>query len=533
MENQFQSPLLRRDDPESTLRHLPPSLDTAPALTLRPYQQQAVDGVFAAWSEFDRVLGVAPTGSGKTIKFAHIAKRRAQTGRVLILAHRDELLDLARDKISRAVGLLADKDKADDYASLESDIVVASVQTLSRRDRLLRFPRDHFVTVIIDEAHRSLADSYQRILTHFDHAKVLGVTATPDRGDRRSLSRFYEDIAFEISLTDLIRAGWLCPIKIKTVPLQIDITEVGIRGGDYSEEELAEALAPAPQELAEAIKEHAGDRKTLVFLPLVRTSYQFANILREHGLAAEAICGESADRKEILERFSNGETQLLCNAMLLVEGYDCPSIDCVVCLRPTTIRSLFAQQVGRGTRIHSGKENLLLLDFLWLSREHNLVRPASLIAKDEVEQSELEAQLGAADGDLLEAESLASAEREAALKACLDERRRERGSEVDLLELADRWHAPDLLDYVPTFAWERAEPTAKQIDVLRRHGIDLALVGDRGHASALISALFAHLETVPATDKQKRYLRFLGHPNPEGLTKRAAGRAIAELAPSR
>jgi superfamily II DNA or RNA helicase len=130
--------------------------------------------------------------------------------------------------------------------------------------------------------------------------------------------------------------------------------------------------------------------------------------------------------------------------MLLTEGYDEPSIDCVICLRPTTIRSLFAQMIGRGTRIHPGKGNLLLLDFLWLSREHNLVKPASLIARDEAEQAQIDAQLWAADGDLLEAESLASAEREAALRQRLDDRRLEKGSEIDLLELATKWRAPSL-----------------------------------------------------------------------------------------
>src|SRR6516164_3212087 len=497
-------------------------------MELRPYQEHSINSVLTKWTEFDRLLGVAPTGSGKTIKFAHVASHRIGSGPVLILAHRDELLQQAADKINRAVGLVVDKEKAEQRAELESNIVLGSVQTLSRRTRLDRFPRSHFSTVIVDEAHRTLADSYLRILEHFGGAKVLGVTATPDRDDKRDLARFYEDIAFEISLTEMIKAGWLCPIKIRTVPLQIDITEVGIRGGDYSEEELAVALEPALQELVEAIKERVADRKTLIFLPLVRTSYQFADILHQHGLAAEAICGESTDRKEILGRFATGKTQILCNAMLIAEGYDQPSIDCVICLRPTTIRSLYAQMVGRGTRIHPGKENLLLLDFLWLSREHNLVKPASLIARDEAEQREIEAQLGRADGDLLEADALASAEREAALKRLLDERRIEQGSEVDLLELAERWHAPDLLSYSPTFDWERRELTEKQRTVLQGNGVDLGLVRDRGHASTLISALFTYLEREPATEKQKRYLRFLGHPNPWQLTKREAGRWIKQ-----
>jgi superfamily II DNA or RNA helicase len=504
-----------------------PCTDSGLSLRLRLYQQLATDGVFDAWTEFDRVLGVAPTGSGKTVIFAHIAARRLEAGPVLILAHRDELLEQARDKIDRSVGICADLEKAETRASLASQIVVGSVQTLCRSQRLNRFPLTHFKTVIVDETHRILAASYLRILEHFGAAKVLGVTATPDRGDKRSLSRFYEAVAFEINLTDLIRDKWLCPIRIKTVPLTIDISRVGMRGGDYSDEELAEALEPVLRELAQAIKEHAAFRKSLIFLPLVRTAYQLAQILREVGLAAEAIHGESPDRKEILDRFRRGETRVLCNAMLLTEGYDNPSIDCVIPLRPTTIRSLYSQLVGRGTRIHPGKENLLILDFLWQSREHNLIRPAALIAKDEVQQVEIEAQLGRAAGDLLAAESYAQDEREAALKARLDERRAERGTEIDILALAGQWQAPDLLNYAPTFDWERREPTAKQQGILHRNGVDPALIRDRGHAAALISALFAHLEREPASIKQKRYLHFLGHPNPWGLTKREAARWIS------
>jgi superfamily II DNA or RNA helicase len=493
------------------------------SIELRDYQETAVNSVLTKWTEFDRLLGVAPTGSGKTIKFAHIARERINSGPVLVLAHRDELLDQARDKIARAVGLVADKEKADERASLESSIVVGSVQTLCRRDRLDRFPQNHFATVIVDEAHRSLADSYQRILHHFSDAKTLGVTATPDRGDRRSLGTYFEDIAFEIRLTDMIRAGWLCPIKVKTVPLKIDLSRVGMRAGDYSDEDIATALEPVLDELAGAVVEYARDRKILIFLPLVDTSYRFAETLRKYGLSAEAICGESPERKSILARFSSGETRVLCNAILLTEGYDEPSIDCVICLRPTTIRAFYAQMVGRGTRTHPGKENLLLLDFLWLSREHNLVKPAALIARDEEHQSEIEAQLEKADGDLLQAESNAQEEREAALKRRLEEKRGEQGSEVDLLELATRWEAPDIIDYFPSFHWERKPLTEKQISILQRNGVELAIVQNRGHASVMLSSLFAFKEREPATEKQKRYCRFLGHPNPWELTKREAG----------
>jgi superfamily II DNA or RNA helicase len=497
-------------------------------MTLRPYQQTSVDEVLTKWGEFNRLLGVAPTGSGKTIVFANLAHTRSRTGRVLILGHRDELIDQSRDKLVKACGILSSKEKASDYADLDARVVVASVQTLSRNHRLQRFARDHFSTIVIDEAHHCLSPSYQRILQHFSVAKVLGVTATPDRGDRQSLARFYDDVAFEITLTDMIVGGFLCPIKIKTVPLKIDISAVGMRAGDYSDDELATALEPVLHELAAAIVQHARDRKTLVFLPLVRTSYQFAEILRAHGLAAESICGESTDRKEILSRFTTGETRFLCNALLLTEGYDEPSIDCVVCLRPTTIRAFYAQMVGRGTRINPGKENLLLLDFLWLSREHNLVKPVSLIARDDQHAVEIEAALAGADGDLIRAETNAKVAREAALKQRLERQRERDGDDVDLLELAQRFRAPEIVDYKPTFRWERKEATDRQIEILRRNGINVALVRDRGHASIILSNLFDFKEREPATEKQKNFCRYLGHPNPQNLTKREAGRWIQQ-----
>jgi superfamily II DNA or RNA helicase len=224
------------------------------SIELRDYQSAAVYSTLEKWrEEHDRLLGIAPTGSGKTIVFAYIARQRTAAGPVLVLAHRDELIDQARDKLVRAVGLSTDKEKADERASLESQIVVGSVQTLSRPDRLARFPADHFRTIIFDEAHRSLAPSYQRILRHFRAAKVLGVTATPDRGDQCSLATYYDDVAFEIGLPDMIRSNWLCPIKVKTVPLAIDISAVAMRGGDYSDEDIATALEPMLHEIAVAV----------------------------------------------------------------------------------------------------------------------------------------------------------------------------------------------------------------------------------------------------------------------------------------
>jgi superfamily II DNA or RNA helicase len=498
---------------------------TSPII-LRQYQVETIEAVLSKWREYDRLLVIKPTGGGKTVEFAHIAERRVAAGPVLILAHRDELIEQAIEKIALAVGIEADKEKAEAYASTAASVVVGSVQTLSRRYG--RFPADHFRTLIIDEAHHILSDSYQRIVTYYTQAKVLGVTATPDRGDARNLGEFFEEIAYEVSLIELIGGGYLAPITVRTVPLEIDVSGVSTRAGDFSDEELAAVLDPLLEEIGQAIVQYAADRKTLIFVPLIKTAERFAGILRELGLQAEMISGQCSDRAEKLARFRQDQTRILVNSMLLTEGYDEPSINCIVPLRPTKIRSLFAQQVGRGTRIHPGKADLLLLDFLWHSRRHNLARPVSLISHDEAEEQRITRALSRGNGNLLTAQLEAAREREAALAAELRENRQRKGAVIDLLELAKRFQAPAFVDYVPFLRWHRRAISDGQTRILSDNGVDLRLVRDRGHAAVIINGIFEFKEREPATEKQLRYLHFLGHPNPFGtpITKRQAGRWI-------
>jgi len=500
----------------------------AGSIILRPYQREAIKAIFKRWLEYDRLLIVWPTGAGKTLGFAHVALRRIATGPVLILAHRDELIDQAINKLYLAVGIQADKEKAESYAALSANVVVGSVQTLSRQTRLERFRSDHFKTVIIDEAHHILSESYQRIVRYFSAAKVLGVTATPDRGDAQSLGQYFEDIAHELSLVDLIQGGYLAPITVRTVPLKIDISGVSTHAEDFSDEELAEVLDPLLQEVGQAIVQYAAERKSLVFVPLIKTADRFAGILRELGLRAEMISGVCLDRSNKLARFRESQTQILVNSMLLTEGYDEPSIDCIVPLRPTKIRSLYAQQVGRGTRANPGKKDLLLLDFLWHSRRHNLAQPASLIAHDDAETQRIRRALAKGSGDLLQAQSDAAHQREEALAAELEENRRRQGETVDLLELAKCFQAPSFVDYQPYLRWHRLALSEGQLRILRTNKIDPSLVRDRGHAAVIIDGIFRFKNREPATEKQLRYMKYLGHPNPFGvaMTKRQAGRWI-------
>lgn len=192
-------------------------------MKLRPYQEQAVGSIFKSWEEFDKTLLVLPTGTGKTVCFAKVAQESLDKngGKVLVLAHREELLLQARDKIFAATGLTCAFEKAAESSIGTFDpITCASVQTLMRESRLNRFSPAHYGTIIVDEAHHALSNSYQNILQYFSHAKVLGVTATPDRGDKRNLGSYFQDIAFEYGMRDAINDGWLSKILVQTVPLE-------------------------------------------------------------------------------------------------------------------------------------------------------------------------------------------------------------------------------------------------------------------------------------------------------------------------
>lgn len=337
------------------------------------------------WSEGNkRTLAVLPTGTGKTILFSAVTEECVRQGkRVLILAHRGELLEQAADKLKKATGLGSAVEKAE-QSCLGSwyRVTVGSVQTLMREKRLARFPADYFGAIIVDEAHHAISDSYQNVLRHFPDADVLGVTATPDRGDMKNLGSVFESLAYEYTLPQAIKEGYLSPIKAVTIPLTLDLSGVSTQAGDFKASDIDTALDPYLYQIADEMKKYCQSRKTVVFLPLVKTSQKFRDILISKGFNAAEVNGESPDRAEILKAFDEGEYNVLCNSMLLTEGWDCPSVDCVVVLRPTKVRGLYCQMVGRGTRLCEGKEELLLLDFLWHTERHELCRPAHLICQN-------------------------------------------------------------------------------------------------------------------------------------------------------
>ena len=487
--------------------------------SLRPYQQKARDRIHAEWEAGrTRTLLVLPTGTGKTIVFASVAADQVRAGdRVLILAHRGELLEQAADKLQRSTGLVSAVEKADATClNTWFRVVVGSVQTLQRTARLERFPRDYFGTIIIDEAHHAITDGYRRILDYFGSAKVLGVTATPDRGDMRNLGEVFESLAFEYKLTDAIKEGYLCRIMAQTIPLKLDISTVGFTSGDYSLGQLGTALDPYLEQIAAEMAQRCKGRKTVVFLPLIKTSQKFRDLLNAHGFRAAEVNGQSADRKEVLADFDAGKYNVLCNSMLLTEGWDCPSVDCVVVLRPTKVRSLYSQMVGRGTRLFPGKSDLLLLDFLWMTDKHELCRPADLVCEDRAvarQMTENLAQTGCPE-DIEEAAAQASedvvAQREEALAKQLAEQRRKKARLVDPLQYEMSIQAEDLAGYVPAFGWEAGPPSAEQTAALEKMGILPDAVESAGKASLLLDRLNKRRAEGLTTPKQIRVLERYG-----------------------
>lgn len=488
-------------------------------IELRPYQQESREAVQKEWKKGNkRTLLVLPTGTGKTIVFSKIIEDRVRMGeRVLVLAHRGELLEQASDKLEKATGLKTATEKAEE-TSLGSffRVVVGSVQTLQREKRLNQFTPDYFDSIVVDEAHHCISDGYQRVLKHFENANVLGVTATADRGDQRNLGEYFQSLAYDYSLPAAIKDGYLTPIKALTIPLKLDISGVKQQTGDFSSKDLGTALDPYLEQIADEMVKNCMNRKTVVFLPLVKTSKKFRDILNKHGFRAGEVNGESNDRKQVLADFEAGKYNVLCNSMLLTEGWDCPSVDCVVVLRPTKVRALYSQMVGRGTRLAPGKTELLLLDFLWHTERLDLCHPAHLITKNQDVAKKMTENIEEAGMpiDLEEAEQTATedvvAEREESLAKQLAEMKRRKRKLVDPLQFEMSIQAEDLANYVPAFGYEMSPPTDKQKSALEKMGIFPEEIDNAGKAELLINKLSMRREGGFTTPKQIRFLESRG-----------------------
>jgi len=391
-------------------------------LTLRPYQTEGLQRVEAAEARGVRSqLGVAATGLGKTIMFVELIRRRG--GRGLILAHRDELIAQAVAKVAeaepdrpltpaaiRAVDSIGRHDISSDRLrrhfeltrgpigivkaqdnDLGADIIVASVQTVSRAKRLAQLAAVPFRTVVVDEAHHALADTYKRVLWQVwgtqqadDGGPLLfGVTATPERGDGKGLGVLFDEVAFNYDILWGIRSGYLADLRARQIVLAaFDTSSLKVRAGDYTEGSSGAALlsAGAPGHIVAAWLTEAPERKTLVFTPTVEMAKQTAEAFVHHDIRAGWVSGDTPqqERRYLLDQFRKGELRVLVNCAVLMEGYDEPSIECVIIARPTKLQGTYVQMVGRGTRRYPGKDDCLVLDVVGATTAHSLVTIPSL-----------------------------------------------------------------------------------------------------------------------------------------------------------
>lgn len=370
-------------------------------MQLYPYQQATIDALLSPPAGISRSLVVIATGGGKTIVFASLLDRLLQSGeRALILAHREELLTQAREKIAKvAPSLHVEIEQAEKRAStkitgwsamlrqIDRSVVVASVQTL-RGERLAKWPRDTFRLIVIDEAHHSTASSYQDILKHFgcfdeeNPTRLVGVTATPGRTDKVGLGAVYQEIAAEYGIRELIRMGYLASVRALNVTSQVSLDGIKTVKGDFQQSELERRIdVSARNELiVSAYEEHALGLQTIVFAAGVSHAHHIAELFRARGHAAAPIWGdmEKDDRRKTLDAYSRGDIPILTNYGVLTEGFDAPETRCIILARPTKSSLVITQCIGRGTRLAPGKESCLVLDVRDCTAGKNLVSAATL-----------------------------------------------------------------------------------------------------------------------------------------------------------
>lgn len=354
----------------------------------RPYQAEAIEAVRNELRRgITRTLIVHPMGTGKTIILAKIARAAVEKkNRTLVIAQLSELINQMANAIER-VGILPGIEKAGAKARalFDPDVVVGSVASLQGR-RLASWPNDYFRTILVDEAHHAICESYQAILRHFPKACVVGVSATPDRADGERIDSYFQTIAHEFSIYDAICAPapgpYLCGMRFVQADVGIDLRELKPGKGDFSAEDLDRRIKPLAAILGKSILQEAASRPTMVFTPGVDSATAIASALRSRGASATWVAGDSLDRDQKIGAYKAGEIQFLVSCQLLLEGFDAPLTGAVALCQPTQSRARLCQMIGRGLRLHPCKSDCLVIDFDYLTATHSLVRPADLFMEE-------------------------------------------------------------------------------------------------------------------------------------------------------
>ena len=521
-------------------------------MDLRPYQSAASDAIFAEWRENHSTLVVMPTGGGKTILFADVI-RRMFPRRALVLAHREELIFQARDKIQRVTGLQADVEmgeyRAEGGLFDAARVVVSTIQTqCSGGDgggRMGKFDPQRFGVLIIDEAHHATSQSYRRVIDYYrtnPALKVLGVTATPDRTDEEALGQVFQSVAFDYDVLDAINDGWLVPIEQQMVHVEgLDYSSIRTTAGDLNGGDLAAVLEAEKnlQQMASASVAIIGQRRALVFNASVKAAEMTAEFFNRHrpGMASW-VCGKTdkEERRTVLADFAAGKVQVVCNCGVLTEGFDDPGVEVVIMGRPTKSRSLYSQMVGRSTRplpgvvdgpetaderraaiTASAKPSCLVVDFVGNAGRHKLITSADILG-GKVSEEAMELALARtlkAGGPVNMTEALAEAEQD--LKQREQARLAEAARRAQLVATA-RFTTQavdpfDVLSLGPVKSRGRDDErqlTEKQRSLLAKQGINPDNV-TFSQGKELVAEIFRRWDGKLCSFKQAKVLRKYGY----------------------
>jgi len=542
----------------------------------RDYQQEIHDAIFEEWKSVTSTLVVAPTGSGKTCMFAMVIAS-IQPKRAMVIAHREELIHQARDKITRVTGLECGIEMADHYVNNslfgEMPVIVSTIQTQiagwGDRTRMSRFNPKEFGALIIDEGHHATADSYKRLINYYKTGnpgiKILAVTATPDRADEEALGQIFETVAYDYEVLDAIHDGWLVPVEQQFVSIAgLDFSEMRTTAGDLNGADLAAVMENEKNMhgVAASSLEIIGNRRAIVFTASVKQAESLSNIFNRHrGNMSQWVCGKTNkdERKETLSAFQNGKIQVVCNCGVLTEGFDDPGVEVVIMARPTKSRSLYAQMAGRSTRPlpgvvdgledkdarkaairDSAKPSCLLVDFVGNSGRHKLMTSADIlggkVSDEAISRAVAKAKTAGKAvriSELLDEEQLAieQAKREAAERARLAEEARKHKLMAKVRYTTKSVNPFDIFQIAPTKerGWDQGKQLSeKQKALLLKQGINPDEM-PYAQAKQVLNEMFRRWDKKLATLGQLKVLKRYGYTD-ANLTLDQASSALNALA---
>lgn len=533
-------------------------------MNLRDYQQDAHKCIFEEWKTNTSTLVVIPTGGGKTVLFSAVCKS-AQPKRAMVIAHREELIFQARDKIEHFSGLSCGIEMGERWVNNslfgETPVVVSTIQTQNSahgdRKRMSRFKPIDFGVLIIDEAHHATADSYRNLINYYIHnnpdIKVLGVTATPDRADEMALGQVFQSVAFDYEVLDAIHDGWLVPVEQQFVAIDgLDFSEMRTTAGDLNGADLAAVMESERnmQGVAASSIQIIGDKRAIVFTASVKQAEVVSNILNRHKSGmSHWVCGmtNKDDRQAMLSMFKSGKIQVICNCGVLTEGFDDPGVEVIIMARPTKSRSLYAQMAGRSTRplpglvdsladkdarkaaiASSAKPSCLIVDFVGNSGKHKLISSADILGGKVSDEAVVNAiavakKKGGAVRisetlDECEAALRKQEEEREAAKVRRNEEEARKHKLVATVKYSTKTINPfNIFQIAPAKerGWDNGKVlTEKQKAMLLRQGINPDSM-TYTQSKQVLNEMFRRMEKRLATVKQLATLRRYGYNNPE------------------